>query len=273
MSHSQEIDIRAVALDMDGTLLSPVHKLSSFTRSIIEKLQQRGITCIVSTGRSIAVTQAGGELPAGMYAVCLNGAQIAKLGQDTAIKESYIPEEMSRAVIEQFTRSKYHLHAYYGEDLVYHNFNRELLAKYGPQFLHLDFKQVDYSQLDCSKIYKFVTVGKEKDGLNAVLADLQQHYGSQLYANYSMPGVMEIMHSQTSKGKGLEYLLEHLGLNCSQLMAIGDGFNDIPMWQVAKVPVVMGNAFPELKQRGYYQAPSNADDGAAQFLRTWFHLN
>ncbi len=275
-----DIEIRAVALDMDGTLLGHDHKISAFTLEVLNRLMDKGITCIIATGRSLGVLKTGGELPERMYAVCLNGGQLAHLSEDKPLKQTFLPEFFSRAVTESFAAHNYHLHAYVGEKLWCENSNMKLLGKYAPQFQRLKiFEHICFADHAQDSILKFVTVG-EDSLLEPVLTEVRERLeaaqpGSSeyLYANYSMPGVMEIQDARLNKGIGLRYILEYLGLQAEQLMAIGDGYNDVSMWQLAKVPVVMSNAFGQLKQQGYYLAPSNREDGAAQFLRTWFHLN
>ena len=270
-------EIRAVALDMDGTLLGIDHQASPFTISVLNQLMDLGVACIIATGRSVGVLRSGGQLPPRMYAVCLNGAQLAHLNEAEPLEESYLPEAFSRAVTESFRAHKHHLHAYVGEKLWCENPNMELLGTYGPQFRRLKiFEYVEFAKQRQDRILKFVTVGDEAM-LAPILAELRERLeqaglGRFLYANYSMPGILEIQDSRLDKGVGLRRILERLNLAPEQLMAIGDGYNDVPMWELAKVPVVMSNAFAELRQRGYYLAPGNAEDGAAQFLRGWFHL-
>ncbi|MEM9424024.1 MAG: HAD family hydrolase [Spirochaetota bacterium] len=273
------IDIQAVALDMDGTLLGADHKVSAFTVGILNRLMDQGIACIIATGRSVGVLKAGGELPRRMYAVCLNGAQLAHLSEEEPLAETFLPEFFSRTVSQTFADHGHHLHAYVGDKLWCENANMELLSRYGPQFRRLKiFEYVRFAEHPQDRILKFVTVGEE--GLMApILADLRQRLeaiqpgvDTYLYANYSMKGIMEIQDARLNKGVGLAQILQRLGLGPEHLMAIGDAYNDVPMWELAKVPVVMSNAFRTLKRGPYYLAPSHTEDGAAQFLRTWFHL-
>ena len=277
------IDIRAVALDMDGTLLGADHKISPFTARILDELMNMGIACIIATGRSIGVLRTSGELPPRMYAVCLNGAQLAHLNEEQPLQEYYLPEFFSRAVSDTFAAHGYHLHAYVHDKLWCENPNMELLAKYGPQFRELKiFEYLRFNERKQDHVLKFVTVG-EPELLQPIIDDLRERLelsvpgsSAHLYANYSMPGIMEIQDSRMNKAVGLTHILERLGLSAENLMALGDGNNDVPMWELARVPVVMSNAFDNLKNychSGYYLAPSHVDDGAAQFLRSWFHLD
>ena len=71
---------------------------------------------------------------------------------------------------------------------------------------------------------------------------------------------------QANKGDGLIQLARMLSLKPSQVMAFGDGGNDITMLQKAGMGIAMGNAAPEAKAAAMYVGPANVDDGVAKVL-------
>ena len=85
------------------------------------------------------------------------------------------------------------------------------------------------------------------------------------------PTMIEILPSGGSKGNGLALLLAHLGLNASQLMAFGDGENDISMIQLAGIGVAMGNAVAQVKSLLDFVSKSNDHSGVAQGLGMLLH--
>jgi Cof subfamily protein (haloacid dehalogenase superfamily) len=72
---------------------------------------------------------------------------------------------------------------------------------------------------------------------------------------------------EADKGSALGLVLRRLEIDCSQVMAIGDGLNDLPMFAHARIKVAMGNARPELKDRATAVAPTNDDEGVAWALK------
>ena len=70
-------------------------------------------------------------------------------------------------------------------------------------------------------------------------------------------------------------LAEILGLNRNQVMAFGDGGNDVTMLQSAGIGIAMGNASAAVKEAARYVGPTNVDDGVARVLETlvaWKHI-
>jgi hydroxymethylpyrimidine pyrophosphatase-like HAD family hydrolase len=72
-----------------------------------------------------------------------------------------------------------------------------------------------------------------------------------------------------SKGTALKVLLRDLGISATNVMAIGDGENDIEMIQIAGVGVAMGNASQKLKDVAMYITASNDEDGIVQALEKY----
>ena len=75
--------------------------------------------------------------------------------------------------------------------------------------------------------------------------------------------IVDILNAGCSKGHALERWATHRGLDRSQVMAIGDNYNDIEMLTFAGHPVIMGNASDDLKQNGWTITLHNDESGVA----------
>jgi HAD superfamily hydrolase (TIGR01484 family) len=75
--------------------------------------------------------------------------------------------------------------------------------------------------------------------------------------------LLDILNQGCSKGHAVERWATHRGIRREAVMAIGDNFNDLEMLEFAGIPVVMGNASPEMKARGWMQTLSNDEHGVA----------
>ena len=82
--------------------------------------------------------------------------------------------------------------------------------------------------------------------------------------------ILDILNRECSKGHALRRWAELHSVPRSQIMAIGDNYNDLEMLEFAGVPVVMGNATDELKQNGWKVTGSNSENGVAQALEEVF---
>ncbi|HJW83423.1 MAG TPA: HAD-IIB family hydrolase, partial [Anaerolineae bacterium] len=73
--------------------------------------------------------------------------------------------------------------------------------------------------------------------------------------------------SGVNKGTALKRLAEHLGIPLKRIAVIGDGGNDVSMFEVAGLAVAMGNAAPEVQAAADVVAPTNDAGGVAWALR------
>jgi len=71
-----------------------------------------------------------------------------------------------------------------------------------------------------------------------------------------------------SKASGLQWLLDQMGSHPSEVMAIGDNYNDLEMLQMAGYPVIMGNSTPGLASDGWHLTHSNDQDGVAAAIHS-----
>lgn len=85
----------------------------------------------------------------------------------------------------------------------------------------------------------------------------------------ALSGMLEVLPVGASKGAGVQWLLNHLGISPSGLLALGDGENDIEMLQLAAVGVAMGNAGPKVKAVADAVTASNDDDGVAKAIHEY----
>jgi hydroxymethylpyrimidine pyrophosphatase-like HAD family hydrolase len=79
--------------------------------------------------------------------------------------------------------------------------------------------------------------------------------------------LVDVCAAETTKGTGLAALAAHLGIDRSEVMAVGDNFNDREMLEWAGVGVVMGNAAPDLLAAGFEPTGRNDDAGLADAIR------
>jgi Cof subfamily protein (haloacid dehalogenase superfamily) len=84
---------------------------------------------------------------------------------------------------------------------------------------------------------------------------------------YSAPHYLEITRREVTKGAALANLARFLGIPAERVAAVGDGENDISMFEVAGLAIAMGNAAPHVRQAADLVAPSNDEDGLAWALK------
>jgi Cof subfamily protein (haloacid dehalogenase superfamily) len=80
--------------------------------------------------------------------------------------------------------------------------------------------------------------------------------------------LLDVNGAGCTKGTALARWARSLGVSRDEVMAVGDNLNDLAMLEFAGTPVVMGNAAPELKTRGFLQTGTNDEGGLAEAVRT-----
>lgn len=104
-----------------------------------------------------------------------------------------------------------------------------------------------------------------------VLSELKRLFGSRLYLVKTSPDRIEIMNPDVNKKVGIEQIARLHGFTLEQVMALGDGENDLPMLFGAGLGVVMGNAIESVRRAGLEHgliiAPPHHENGFAWAIR------
>lgn len=117
-------------------------------------------------------------------------------------------------------------------------------------------------------VSKFLVVGKHEKLIPVQEALLSKYHGV-IDAFYSEDYFLEVVPYGVAKDNSLKELLAKLDITEAELIACGDGMNDIPMLKIAGLSAVMENAYPEVKKYADYIAPSNDDAGVADIIKRY----
>lgn len=271
------MDIRLIALDLDGTLLDNEKQLSQANRTAIESCIRHGIEVVPSTGRPAAgIPEFIRQIPGIRYGILTNGARVENLENQEIISEQLIDWELAYEILELLSRYPVAYDPYMGGRGKMEARFRNHLESYGlppvMQKLVLNTRDEVENELDYVKACK---IGVEK--INVFTSDpklrmklwdrLKQYSG--LIVTSSLDYNLEINSAAATKGEGLAKLAGYLGLKLGQTMAFGDGSNDISMVKRAGVGVAMANAMEMLKKEADYITLPNDKDGVAAAI---FHF-
>lgn len=240
---------KLVALDMDGTVLNGANEISTENRRWIAAAARRGITVMFSTGRGISriepfVEQLGLRSPI----VATNGGEVWKApGQlhRRYLLEAALIDRMRELALQEGTK----YWAYTTERL----YNRDSW----PQ--HIATEQAEW--------LKFGFYTEDADKLRRIRQQLEAWGGLEI--TNSHPCNLEINPKGVTKASGLREVCRLLGVEMSQVVAMGDSVNDIPMIAEAGLGVAMGNAQDEVKRIADVVTDSNEDHGVARAIEQY----
>jgi Cof subfamily protein (haloacid dehalogenase superfamily) len=256
---------RLLAIDLDGTLLTPQRTITLRTYEAIHQAVAAGMTLVVATGQTLDVLRAVcADLPLKVPQIIYNGAIIADIQSGSVLYERLVPPEYVLSTLELLHSNGFY-RAYHTHKRVYVDENtpdaRDWYRAPVPSVIEIPGVESLYPQ-PCIKI---VGVGdaatlREKREL------LEQHLAGQLYVTQASSKLLEFLHPEVSKGNALTTVARILGIAPAEVVAIGDNHNDIGMLQFAGLGIAMGNAHDEVKIAANYVTTRNSEEGVALAL-------
>ena len=114
-------------------------------------------------------------------------------------------------------------------------------------------------------IHKVLCTGKP-EYVATIIDEFKEPFGESLSIYRSAPFFVEVMAQGIDKAASLDRLVSKLGIKQEEVMAFGDGYNDLSMIEYAGLGVAMANAVDGVKERANVVTLSNNDDGIAYML-------
>ena len=229
--------IRLIALDIDGTILTSNEELSARTRRSIRWIQQQGVHVILATGRRVIRTLPWARaLGVHDLLVVHNGAVIYDMENEKSVLEWGIDLDIAGAIVNLLEDAQMNYVVYTGESAGERLIAPEYAWKHGRHLmLHycgevgetvaqvdLTIPPIRISLIDCPEkvdpLYEYLLRTYRKE-LNVML------FGAQ---HQDWHGI-EVMAGGCSKGTGVAYVCERLGIKPHEVIAIGDNVNDLEM--------------------------------------------
>ena len=126
-------------------------------------------------------------------------------------------------------------------------------------------EEIDFPEPKC------LIVGKEKK-LALLEKELAEYYNGKMSIYRSEPFFLEVLPLGIDKANRLSFLLNYLGMKREELMACGDGYNDLSMIEYAGLGIAM-NAQAVVKKAADYVTLSNEEDGVAAAVKKFIGLD
>lgn len=271
------MDIRLIAADFDGTLLSPDGRVSAFNKKMIEKALAAGIVFAAATGR-FAENASQMMLDEGIVCpiISTNGAVVELAPYGERVLDITMNPETARLVLERL-EGKPVCYYMFGHGTVYtrhREWQRHISERNREHFLKLK-KRVKYfyGKKACLEALKhpihkyFVTYPKGFEGIEAEMESFSDI--PNLEVTRSGANNAELISNRAGKAVGLQKLCEALGVRREQVMALGDNQNDLSMLEWAGLGVAMGNAGEDIKRRSDAVTAANTEDGVGRAIERY----
>lgn len=264
---------KAVFIDMDGTLLRKDHTVSDNTKKVIQHLLNIGVVVVPISARPLhgILPIIKEVLPDSMPVVSLNGSYIFHNKEIIYQANIALPEVISI----HHELQPYDVSVMYYSQMEWFAAVDSTLIKKEQKITDVKIKIQPFSQI--ADRWEANNNGPNKiliAGDKQLIAEIENKllglHGHELNIYKSQPAYLEVMNQQASKAKAIEFLLHKYGIEQSEIIAIGDNFNDQGMIEFAGTGVAMGNAPDEIKMIADYVTDTNNNDGVAKALNHFF---
>lgn len=257
---------------MDGTLLNDTHQITKTVRKAIFDAIASGVKIVLCTGRPVKAVFPYIEqlnLPHDEdYVISLNGTVVQKTHTAEIVYSHKLIHKELREI--ESIRKDYEINLTFFDELHYFYtgektdrllFDANIL---GMEPIHLKIADIPKEMT----IYKAMFVGEPAE-LDRFVKDVPEELYQKFYPIRSLPYVFEVLPKKANKGDALIGLAKLLGIPMSEVMAIGDGENDIDLMNAVVESVAMGNATASIKAAAKYETKSNEEDGVAHAIYQW----
>ncbi|MGH2507447.1 MAG: Cof-type HAD-IIB family hydrolase [Ktedonobacteraceae bacterium] len=255
---------RLLAIDLDGTLLTPRPQkiITPRTRQALQQAVNAGVRIVIATGQSLVMLQhICKDLPISGPQIIENGAIIADMQTGQHYHEKLLPASSILPALAALQQAGFH-RAYHTLGRVYADHNAPRVRQWYHPPVPSVIEMENVASLYPEPCIKVVGIGAENK-LRAQRQALIDTFAGQMYITQSAFDLLEFLHPAVSKESGLQTIAQDLGILPEEIIAIGDGHNDIGMLQFAGLGVAMDNAHAEVKHQANHVTCSNAEDGVA----------
>ncbi|GEN34015.1 MULTISPECIES: Cof-type HAD-IIB family hydrolase [Aneurinibacillus] len=259
---------RMIAIDMDDTLLTDERTITPGTAEAIKQALDLGVVVTLATGRMFpSALPFASQLGLNVPLITYQGAVVKDMASESIMYERLVTPEISRRIIEIARAKNMHLQVYQ-DDILYSPEENDKIRQYAeiagvPYTIEKDLYRL--AERNFIKLLYF----DEPEALDELARELRKEFGETAHITKSKPFFLEVMHPEANKGRAVLHLAETFGIDRSEIIGIGDSYNDLDLITVSGLGVAMGNAPDDIKQIADYVTLSNNEEGVRHVIETF----
>lgn len=259
---------KLIVLDLDGTLTNSKKEISPNNKEVLMRAQQMGVKIALASGRPTpGIVKLARELELhnyGGFILSYNGGKIIDCTNETTVYQNTLPDHILPHLYQ--TANEFELSIIrYEDDNILTETTDDQYIDYESWLCSMNIKIVDdftghiqQSTPKCLMLGDGEKVARVIDKVRDRFPDLS--------ITSSEPFFLEVMPQGVDKALSLARLLDHLNIDRTQMIACGDGLNDLSMIKFAGLGVAMANAHPQVKEAASYITLNNDNDGVAHAI-------
>lgn len=269
--------IKLITIDVDGTLVTPLKRLSKKNIIEIDRARDLGVHIALASGRPFhsmeKYIERLGLMKEGHFTVCQNGSYIV----DNATKKPIAGSFQTVDDLERLDKlmADFDVEVSAMDDIGFYtrHKNPSFYTKADAFINKLTLTPVNYEDFPENMHFgRFLVLGSKRS-IKEVLAHMPQEVTDNYYAVQTAPFLIEVMNKTANKGHAVRQMAEKLGITAGEIMSIGNEKNDIPMLEQTGFPVAMANSAEELKPHAKFITKTNLQSGVGYAIERLIENN
>src|SRR6185437_3162626 len=255
--------IAAVLTDVDGTLITGAKVLTPRAIEAVGQLHERGALFAITSGRPprgmrmlISPLKLQGPMAA------FNGGIIVRPDM-TVVEERTVAADVAPAVIDVIRVQGLYAWIYCGTEWYVTDPHAPHVTREAATVQFQPAVVPSYDGL-LDRAVKIVGVGDDYDRVARCETAVHEQFGARVSASRSQPYYLDVTNPAANKGVVVERLSHHYQIPLVQIATLGDGANDVLMFERSGLSIAMGNASDEVRRQATYVTASNEDEGFAK---------
>lgn len=247
---------RVIALDLDGTLLTPQKTILPESLEALQRAREAGYQVLIVTGRHhVAIHPFYQALALDTPAICCNGAYLYDYHAKHVISSNPMPAVEAQQLLDLLKTHQINGLMYVDDAMLYqeptsHVLRTENWARSLPEHQRPVFLQVPSlrdAALQADAIWKFALTDENPGRLHDAVTHIEKAFG--FACEWSWHDQVDVALAGNSKGNRLAQWVESQGMTMQDVVAFGDNYNDLSMLERAGLGIAMGNADQAIKDR------------------------
>lgn len=263
---------KVLVLDLDGTLTNSKKKITPKTREALHRMQEAGHIVVLASGRPTpGVVPVAEELELakyGGYTLSYNGGKIIDCRTGEIIYKKTLPEDLVAEIFQLAEDLKIGIMTYNKEGIVAGSRHDEFM-ELEAHINHLKIRHFDRPmEMVTEPVNKCLGTAPEEIAPE-IEEKFREKFRDRITVGRSEPFFIELLPKGVDKAASSAVILEKLGLTRENMIACGDGFNDVSMVKYAGLGIAMANAQESVKEVADIVTLSNDEDGVAKVIEEY----